>query len=217
MQPSLFDDDDECQSIECKWPQLDGASGYRYGCRCTRCGQAKSRGRHPTSNSCNHDGCNQPRLKHRRWCVDHLPEPKAGAVLSEGACELCGSMHRWYESVLARNIREHVRDLYRRTCGTCRNQHAGVIKRHHLTTAWGLRLITTTSCELCGQRLSRAQSGRPNVVVDHDHACCPGDVSCGQCVRGLLCPRCNRDIAGVEQVVRSIGLERVTEYLARLG
>ncbi len=30
--------------------------------------------------------------------------------------------------------------------------------------------------------------------VDHDHKCCKGKRSCGKCVRGILCPGCNKGI-----------------------
>ena len=45
-------------------------------------------------------------------------------------------------------------------------------------------------CAICGaDSPGDVRIGRFH--VDHDHACCPGDKTCGKCVRGLLCRACN--------------------------
>jgi len=52
-------------------------------------------------------------------------------------------------------------------------------------------------CMLC-----RRLPGKRRLAVDHDHACCSGPVSCGACVRGLLCPDnergCNTLLGSIE-------------------
>lgn len=50
-----------------------------------------------------------------------------------------------------------------------------------------LLLLQEGKCAICG-----APSPDEGAMhIDHDHACCPGKRSCGACVRGLLCNRCN--------------------------
>ncbi|MBD8042609.1 endonuclease VII domain-containing protein [Arthrobacter sp. Sa2BUA2] len=62
------------------------------------------------------------------------------------------------------------------------------------------------ACAIC----RRAFDGIVNkVCVDHDHACCPGVRTCGECIRGLLCNNCNSSLGwfkdSVEAIVAAIG------------
>lgn len=54
-------------------------------------------------------------------------------------------------------------------------------------------------CAVCGNPETKTLNGKVNrLSVDHDHACCPGKRSCGKCIRGLLCDRCNGALAKVD-------------------
>lgn len=42
-------------------------------------------------------------------------------------------------------------------------------------------------CAICGT----AEPPGRGWCTDHDRSCCPGDKSCGECIRGILCCNCN--------------------------
>lgn len=46
--------------------------------------------------------------------------------------------------------------------------------------------------------------------VDHDHSCCPTEVSCGSCVRGLLCQKCNMFMHYVDEYLEH--LDKAIKY-----
>ena len=60
-------------------------------------------------------------------------------------------------------------------------------------------------CAICGA----PPNDRP-LDIDHDHRCCPGVRTCGRCIRGLLCRRCNLMVGFME----SDAAPRAAAYLA---
>lgn len=71
-------------------------------------------------------------------------------------------------------------------------------------------------CFICG-RVPRSR----RLAVDHDHSCCPGSVSCGRCVRGLLCADdergCNHAVLGnLEASARTTALDAARRLVAYL-
>lgn len=195
----------------CDYPQLPSATAYRYGCRCARCRESKQS---PSFTPyCSEPGCTQLRLKYRKQCALHAtPKPVERSAKRNGEREICGGPHSWYESQLVASARPDLHEFRRRVCSRCRKPYDGVIRTHHLDSDWALRLVQVENCDLCGERLTIDKRGRRNVQVDHDHACCPRESSCGLCVRGLLCHRCNHTIASFEHLL-SAGLPAALDYL----
>ena len=64
-------------------------------------------------------------------------------------------------------------------------------------------------CAICG---TDKPLGR-GWVIDHDHACCPGIKSCGKCIRGILCTKCNLMIGLASDNIETLRLAQ--EYLLK--
>lgn len=68
-------------------------------------------------------------------------------------------------------------------------------------------------CMICQQpETTLSKYGVPKkLAVDHDHSCCPGKVTCGECIRGLLCQRCNMGLGLLGDNPQTY--ERLQKYL----
>lgn len=62
-------------------------------------------------------------------------------------------------------------------------------------------------CPIC----QRANGATRRLSTDHDHSCCNGSTSCGECVRGLLCRPCNDMLGHGRDTIEFF--ERAIEYL----
>lgn len=92
---------------------------------------------------------------------------------------------------------------YGYTCGFCEKA-----KQHHLSYQELIQLLTDQcySCAICSISFSETRW-----CIDHDHECCSGAHSCGQCVRGLLCKLCNTVLGMSKDNVQT--LKRAVLYL----
>lgn len=89
-------------------------------------------------------------------------------------------------------------------------------RRWHLGRNYGLtpkdidnRLLEQNGCAICHSNDPNWDKGWH---VDHDHSCCPTIPTCGTCVRGILCHRCNMMIGLAQENIDT--LESARRYLS---
>jgi hypothetical protein len=85
------------------------------------------------------------------------------------------------------------------------------IKEHGLSIDQYLELLVSQGgrCAICG----KVPESQFSLHIDHDHECCPGSRSCGDCVRGLLCGKCNSGLGMFDDNLNN--LQSAVEYLIK--
>lgn len=130
------------------------------------------------------------------------------------ACIVCRKA-RYYDSELARDRRRNAERW--RNNPEYRAYKRAYLRRWKLAKKFGLTVEQWEAifdgqgriCAICGG----AEHNGINWHTDHDRSCCPGENSCGQCVRGILCGPCNVGIGHFKDSVDRLAAAQ--RYLQR--
>lgn len=149
---------------------------------CRECGQPVRRQTRGPRTYCS-DECQREAHLRRRRDREYQPEPIT--------CLFCGGPVAY-------------KSRRRRFCSTRCQIDEGTRRRR-----WTMKGLDPDNhglgdaCGLCGST--------SNLKVDHDHRCCPGERSCGKCVRGLVCHTHNVAIGMLDD--DPVLLRRAAEYI----
>lgn len=169
---------------------------------------------------CSFPGCEYAHSA-KGFCSSHYAQHKNGRQLTAidrdyvfplqrdaDGKKRCTSCKRWLPEQDF-GIENRTFDKLSTRCMECRRSR-DVAKRYGITAARYVELLEAQGhvCAVCREMSASGCA----LAVDHDHSCCPGARSCGNCIRGLLCTNCNmgvgyfkNDIARLQAAITYLG------------
>jgi hypothetical protein len=88
------------------------------------------------------------------------------------------------------------------------------LRKKYLVTIEMFNEMAKDGCQICGNTPKKMP-----LHIDHDHKCCRSEeLTCGKCVRGVVCNRCNQTIGKYENgLIRPDNplLDKIAEYLMK--
>lgn len=198
----------------CTHPHLAITTAYGYGCRCRGCfkfHKVNEERRRKGPLPCKWPGCDRPRrrVQAAQYCEDHATCKDYTAKQQWRPPRLC---------IVCNEVRPILREKRYAVCGHCHQQNAAIMRQasgHNVSDEMLLSMIRKPECQLCGMRVYTGPGSTPSAfAIDHDHSCCIKR-SCGKCVRGLLCMKCNMSLGHVEAMIARTGLDRIMAYVQK--
>ena len=137
----------------------------------------------------------------RAVCGKWMPRKKTTCARRAGHKGDCRSAEALAESRERLTVRRRGARLSENPEARARWRRNYKFRRLGVTEAEYLTMLEAqgNACAMC----KRPFAADERVFADHDHACCPAQVdqmakTCGKCIRGLLCFRCNTALGYVE-------------------
>ena len=116
-----------------------------------------------------------------------------------GVCKLCNRMRgtKWHREHPERRLEIARKCAYKITEDTYQ----------------GLLIEQQHKCCICKAAFidGKGNKHKHATCIDHDHACCAGQKSCGKCIRGLICRGCNMMLGSANDNIQT--LRNAIQYL----
>lgn len=148
----------------------------------------------PGSIQCAFPDCSNPKMSTLDTCKSHRRQQLRGESLAplmsrsgkpKDGRKICSWCREWVPLEQFYLYASRSKNKYYPACNECRTEYhkyTAISNKYKLSRVQYDRLVAD-GCNICGSH--------HKLVVDHDHDCCPRDYTCGQCIRGILCGRCN--------------------------